>query len=71
MPVLRCCFVLWLVLLLSQAGHATEPPGYYASAQGLSGPQLRAALHAIIKNATTLCATRETTASPTWRSPTT
>lgn len=43
-----------LLLHLSVPIWSAEPPGYYAAAQGLSGPALRAALHNIIRHTQSL-----------------
>ena len=45
--------VAWLVLARLVAS-GVEPQGYYASAEGRSGAELRAALHVILTNATVL-----------------
>lgn len=43
-----------LLLHLSASIWSAEPPGYYAAAQGLSGPALRTALHNIIRHTQSL-----------------
>lgn len=40
------CLIVVLGRLVAAAG---EPPGYYASAEGMSGAELRAALHGIVR----------------------
>jgi endonuclease I len=51
------CFIAILGLLAGQAAYAqpyAPPVGYYAAAEGLSGPALKAALHSIIRNHTVI-----------------
>ncbi len=43
-----------LLLHLPASIWSAEPPGYYAAAQGLSGPALRTALHNIIRHTQSL-----------------
>lgn len=50
----RIIFLLLIALQASGRAQYTPPPGYYAAAEGLSGPALKAALHSIIRNHTVI-----------------
>jgi len=48
----RIIFILLIALQAWGRAQYTPPQGYYAAAEGLSGPALKAALHSIIRNHT-------------------
>jgi endonuclease I len=50
----RIIFLLLIALQASGRAQYTPPQGYYAAAEGLSGPALKAALHSIIRNHTVI-----------------
>ena len=50
----RIIFILLIALQAWGWGQYAPPQGYYAAAEGLSGPALRAALHSIIRNHTVI-----------------